>query len=175
LADTIRNETAAAFRDDGSVDTKCLVSKCPVFHSVWLETLRLSAASTAVRYIMEDTKVGNTVLPKGNALMYSARQLHLENNAFGNNHNEFDPLRFYNRPALEHISSFRPFGGGQTLCPGRHLAKHMLFTFVATTLRRYDLTLAFPQRFPRYKECKPSIGIISGHDDLIFEAKERIV
>jgi hypothetical protein len=51
----------------------------------------------------------------------------------------------------------------------------MLFTFVAITLRRYDLTLAFPQQFPRYKERKPSIGIISGHDDLIFEAKVRIV
>lgn len=124
---------------------------------------------------MEDTKVGSTLLPKGSALMYSARQLHLENNAFGNDHNEFDPFRFYNRPALERISSFRPFGGGQTLCPGRHLAKHIVFTFVAITLRRYDLTLSFPQRFPRYKECKPSIGIISGHDDLIFEAKARDV
>lgn len=175
LADTIRDETATAFCDNGSVDIQWLVSKCPVLQSVWLETIRLSAASSVVRYIQEDTKVGDIILPKGNALMYSARQLHLDNDAFGKDPNEFDPSRFYNRPALEHISSFRPFGGGQTLCPGRHLAKHMFFTLVAITLRRYDLTLAFPQRFPRCKERKPSIGIISGHDDLIFKATERCI
>lgn len=93
------------------------MSKCPIFHGVWLETLRLSAASTSVRYVMEDTQVGNTILSKDNALMYSARQLHSENNVFGNDHNEFNPFRFYNHPALQNLSSFHPFERNQMLCP----------------------------------------------------------
>lgn len=173
LADIIREETAPAFRADGSIDTEYLVKNCPKLNSIWLETLRLSAASTAVRYIVEDTKVGGTVLPKGNALMYSARQLHLDNPTFGDNHNEFDPMRFYNRPNLSRNQSYRPFGGGETLCPGRHLAKHAILTFVALSLRRYNFSLAFPQSFPRYKECKPAIGIINGCDDVIFRVEKR--
>ncbi|KAI9660714.1 MAG: hypothetical protein M1821_010066 [Bathelium mastoideum] len=173
LGTIIRAETAPALRSDGSIDTEYLVKECPKLNSIWLETLRLSASSTAVRYIVEDTKVGETVLPKGNALMYSARQLHLDNGAFGEKHNEFDPMRFYNRPSLGRDPSYRPFGGGETLCPGRHLAKHVVLTFVALSLRRYNFSLAFPQSFPRYKECKPAIGVIGGCDDLIFQVERR--
>lgn len=53
---------------------------------------------------------------------------------------------------------------------GRHSAKHVVFTFVAISLRRYDFVLAFSQQFPRYKENKTSTGIIIGHDDVILEA-----
>jgi len=173
LADMVRNETAPAFRSDGSIDTEYLVKECPHLNSIWLETLRLSASSTAVRYIVEDTRIGDTVLPKGNALMYSARQLHLDNSIFGENHNEFDHMRFYNRPNLQRNPNYRPFGGGDTLCPGRHLAKHVVLTFVALSLRRYNFSLAFPQSFPRYEECKPAIGIISGCDDLFLTVEQR--
>jgi cytochrome P450 len=173
LAGIIREETAPAFRNDGSIDTEFLVKKCPKLDSIWLETLRLSASSTAVRYINQDTKVGENVLPKGHALMYSARQLHLDNSTFGQHHNEFDPWRFMNRPSLQRDLSYRPFGGGETLCPGRHLAKHVVLTFVALSLRRYDFSLAFPQSFPRYEERKPSIGVISGCDDLYFTVEKR--
>ncbi len=173
LADIIRNETEPAFHSDGVIDTKYLVDKCPKLNSIWLETLRFAASSTAVRYIVEDTQVGHTILPKGNALMYSARQLHLNNDTFGENHDEFDAMRFYNQPGLRRNPSYRPFGGGDTLCPGRHLAKHVVFTFVALSLRRYNFSLAYPQPFPKYEESKPAIGIIGGSDDVFFHVQER--
>jgi hypothetical protein len=105
--------------------------------------------------------------------MYSARQLYLDNSTFGKNYYEFDPWRFLHHPSLQRDISYRPFGGGETLCLGRHFAKHVVITFVALSLRRYDFLLAFLQQFLRYRECKPAIGIISGCDDLYFLIKLR--
>lgn len=175
LADIIRDETAQAFRTDGSIDTDYLTKQCPKLNSIWLETLRLSASSTAVRYIVQPTKIGDSVLPKGHALMYSARQLHLDNPVFGKDHNDFDPWRFMHHPTLQRDVSYRPFGGGETLCPGRHLAKHVVLTFVSLCLRRYSFSLSAPQSFPRYQENKPAIGVISGCDDVQFRAERRLI
>jgi cytochrome P450 len=48
------------------------------------------------------------------------------------------------------IKSMRPFGGGATLCPGRHFARHAAVAFVATVVRRFDIQLVEGQ-----KEAKP--------------------
>lgn len=173
LVDIVREETAPAFSEDGSIDVEYLAKSCPRLNGIWLEALRLSASSTALRYITEDRWLGGYLLRKGRALMVSARQLHNDEAAFGVDAHEFKPERFLNSPHLQRSPSFRPFGGGKTLCPGRHLAKWMVFSFVATVFRRYDVGLAKPQSFPRYQECKPAIGIISGCDDLILKLKER--
>ena len=127
-----------------------------------------------MRYITQDEWLGNYLLRKGRALMISARQLHYDQTTFGANAANFDPFRFLNDPHLHRSNSFRPFGGGKTLCPGRHLSKWIVLSFVAIVFRRYDVRLAKPQPFPRYHESKPAIGIISGCDDLILDLKERI-
>ena len=48
------------------------------------------------------------------------------------------------------IKSMRPFGGGVTLCPGRHFAVNEIVTFIATVLRRFDIQLVEGQT-----EAKP--------------------
>jgi cytochrome P450 len=173
LIDIVREETTYAFREDGSLDVEFLAKSCPRLDSIWLEALRLSASSTALRYITEDRRLGGYLLRKGRALIVSARQLHYDEAAFGANAHQFDPNRFLNSPHLHRSPNFRPFGGGKTLCPGRPLAKWMVFPFVAIVFRRYEVRLAKPQNFPRYEECKPAIGIISGCDDLILKVRER--
>ncbi|KAG8165821.1 hypothetical protein KVR01_004373 [Diaporthe batatas] len=39
-------------------------------------------------------------------------------------------------------SSFFPFGGGETICPGRHLAKHQIFIVCALIVSQYELECA---------------------------------
>src|SRR5271170_3232598 len=48
------------------------------------------------------------------------------------------------------FKSVRPFGGGITLCPGRHFAGNESVAFIATALRRFDIQLVEGQ-----KEARP--------------------
>jgi len=173
LTSIIREETALAFKDDGSLDTFILVNRCPMLNSVWLETLRLYASVTAIRTINQNTQLGSNTLTKGGTIMFSARQLSHDAKVFGSNYESFDPLRFYRAPELQHSESFRPFGGGKLMCPGRHLAKHAILSFVAIMLRRFNVTLAFPQPFPRYFEAEPTIGIMDTHDEVFVQLEAR--
>jgi cytochrome P450 len=132
------------------------------------------ASSTSVKYITRDTQVGQYVLKKDRAIIISAHQLHVENEAFGENTTKYDSLRFYQNPRLEKSLSFRPFGGGKTLCPGRHLARHVSLSFVAIVFHHYNVSLAFPQAFPKCVEGKPAIGITGG-DDLYIQLEDRTV
>ena len=107
--------------------------------------------------------------------MVSARQLHFDKAAFGRDGFKFEPQRFYKDPGLQRSPSFRPFGGGVTLCPGRHLAKHTVLTFISLALHRFDITLASPQPFPQFEERKPIVGIMMGDDDLLLRLQVRSV
>lgn len=49
-------------------------------------------------------------------------------------------------PALKR-ASFRAFGGGETLCPGRHFASSTILAVVAIVVLRFDIT-PVSGRFP---------------------------
>ncbi|MCJ1428550.1 hypothetical protein MMC29_006460 [Sticta canariensis] len=83
LAKSIREEIQPAFDADGSFDSNYTYKSCPRLDSLWLETLRVSATSTAVRNITSNTTVGDKVLQKGTKLFISARQLHFSSIDFG--------------------------------------------------------------------------------------------
>ena len=78
-----------------------------------------------------------------------------------------------NNTRLGRSSSWRPFGEGQTLCPGRFAAQQTILTFVATLLHEFDLELAFPQSFPRVDEWRPVLGIMGSLDDVAITIKVR--
>lgn len=166
------NETAPAF-DNDQPNIKYLVEQCPLLKSIWLESLRLHSGITSVRHISEDTVIGGKVLRRGKKVMISGRQLHLDETVFGKDAQLFDPQRFFQNPNLEHHLSFRPFGGGATLCPGRILAKHVVFAFVALALHRFDIQLAMPQAFPRCDAKDAGFGITMSRDDLLLRLRTR--
>nr|POE61006.1 cholesterol 7-alpha-monooxygenase [Quercus suber] len=155
----------SAFHAGKATDTE-LIYRNQTLNAVWLEALRLSAASTALRGITQDFTLGDKVLRMGNQVLVSARQLHLRAQDFGQNIDDFDHKRFLDNPALERSAAFRPFGGGPTMCPGRLLAKYMTLNFVALVYHRFEVALDGPQQSPRYEEGKPSIGIMGGDGDL---------
>ncbi|KAI9694925.1 MAG: hypothetical protein M1822_000542 [Bathelium mastoideum] len=173
LVQWIRDETKLAFGETGKVNSEYIYHSCPKLNSLWLEALRVSAASTTIRTITRDTIVGGKLLKKGKKLLISARQLHFSSQEFGANVNGFDPTRFLKNPELHRSPAFRPFGGGFTECPGRFLAKYMVLNFVAIALHHFDLRLAAPQAFPKCQESKPSIGITAGDDDLYITFRRR--
>ena len=180
LQEALREESERAFSSaDGKVDVQYLSERCPKLDGVWNETIRMSAYSASVRYVTEDTLVGNRILRKGHRVMVPYRQLHFNEKVFGKSVNDFRPNRFVEDASLLRKSTWRPFGGGQTMCPGRFVAKNAVVTFIAMLFHRYELELAHEQRFPRAEMGNPVLGIMANKngDDLMvrFKAREKVL
>lgn len=103
------------------------------------------------------------------------RQLHLDPSVWG-----ADPLllqadRFAEHPKLQSSKSYRPFGGGNTLCPGRFLAKRGIAYAIAAILTKFEVDVDVDltqeaigrkakrrtgaMRFPGIDDTKPSPGV----------------
>lgn len=92
------------------------------------------------------------------------RQMLLDEKVFGSDANVFNHLRFLHNPALAKSPSFRPFGGGTNLCPGRALAQKEILWFVALAIGKLDLVLGEgcdgSHRNIPDQENNPYIGIL---------------
>ncbi|KAI0015223.1 putative cytochrome p450 [Xylariomycetidae sp. FL0641] len=175
LLNTLREETAAAFRDDELVDPAHLWAHCPVLDSVWNETLRLCSNAASVRRVDRDTVIGGKELRAGNRIMIPYRLLHFDARVYGADARDFRPQRFLEAMDdnnnnnkrkkgggdLTRGPSWRPFGGGKTLCTGRHAAKRATLLFAALLLRRFDVAVVGCPRPPRADLGRPVLGISS--------------
>lgn len=171
--DTLRSETAPAFGPDGTIiDLDHLHNRCPQLDAAWNETMRLHGAAASIRTVTADTVIGGRTLRAGRRLVIPYRQLHLEASIFGSDVRTFRPERFLTKKTesgerlrLEH---FRPFGGGSTICSGRHFSKRTVAIFVTLLLRRYDISMAGEkQSLPVEDEWRPVLGVADpkpGHE-----------
>jgi len=84
---------------------------------------------------------------------------------FGKDADNFVADRFVRDPAgLQHL---KPFGGGQTLCPGRHFARNEIMAFVATILQKFKISI-----LPGQTPAKP---LTSGANVGTFGPDQRIL
>lgn len=129
---------------------------------IWHETLRLSGWAASVRLITQDTTIGGKLLRKGNRVIVPHRLLHFDESIFGPEPHRFRPER-WNDKNLERSPSWRPFGGGQTMCSGRYLARFSATTFVAMLLQRFDVEMvgSSSPKMPVADEGRPVLGIMS--------------
>ncbi|TVY39478.1 7-alpha-hydroxycholest-4-en-3-one 12-alpha-hydroxylase [Lachnellula subtilissima] len=157
-----REETEPAFKEGQLVDNVYIQepTNCPVVDQIWHETLRLSGWAASVRLITEDTVIGGKLMSKGNRVMVPHRLLHFDESIFGENPQAFCPER-WQKEGLARSPSWRPFGGGQTMCSGRFLARYSVTTFVATLLQRFDVELVGNPPMPQADEGRPVLGIMS--------------
>lgn len=101
--------------------------------------------------------------------------MHLNQKLFGDYAEEFDAERFLKNKALATSKSYKPFGGGSTMCPGRFVARAEIYTFITLVLHRFDAALSpgaggGEQAFPALDRKKPSLGVmgpIKGQDVLV--------
>ena len=128
-----RKEISPALRDDENIDIESLNRSCPVLNAAFNETLRMSAFSGSVRFVMDATNLGCKRLQPG------SRLLHFDKEIFGKNADDFDPFRFLQNEQRTHASNIRPFGGGRTMCPGRVAARQSVMAFVARLLHKFDV------------------------------------
>ncbi|KAJ4299052.1 hypothetical protein N0V90_004296 [Kalmusia sp. IMI 367209] len=147
--DTCREEVLAqvVHGNDGdgnalrTVDITALKAACPLLHSAFREVLRLEAIGTGVRGVAEDHLLDGKYLLKKDALIFMPLvSQHFDHERWGADAEEYCYDRFTDktRPRVNNVS-FRSFGGGTTLCPGRHFVTTELLAFAAMLLLRFEI------------------------------------
>jgi cytochrome P450 len=112
----------------------------PVLLSTFQEVLRIHTISISARLVMEGHLLDEkSLLKKESMLMISGLVQHTSSASFGSNVDSFDHRRFLPGKRDHNPVAFRGFGGGSTLCPGRHLATTKILTFTALMILRCDV------------------------------------
>lgn len=95
--------------------------------------------------ILEDHLLDDQfLLKKGNILLIPGVVQHQDRSVWGDNVNEFYHKRFVEgtggRKGSRRLNpvAFRGFGGGSTLCPGRHFAATEIMAFAALFILRFE-------------------------------------
>ena len=152
LLSALRNELNAILETqftkdfvEKKLDVRRLKNECPLLNSTFKEVLRLHASSLSSRFVTEDTTVkGDIFLKKGSVVHIPSAILHRNPDHWGPEVNSFNSLRFlkqenFGAPRQKQSLAFRPFGGGTTLCPGRHFATTEILSIVAMILLQFEV------------------------------------
>lgn len=147
-----------------TLDVAKVKEKCPLFVSTFQEVLRLRSHGSTIRLVLRDTLLQERyLLKKDGVVMIPAASLHSDPAVWGPTAGDFNPYRFIKKPSELQPNSraptdatapnnnlarsqnrvpngaFRVFGGGTSLCPGRHLASTELLAIVAMLVMRYEM------------------------------------
>ncbi|KAI4273322.1 MAG: hypothetical protein L6R38_006366 [Xanthoria sp. 2 TBL-2021] len=167
LREAVKEEVNAAWKSE-HLDVKSLCANATVLDGTFHECLRLSAGAMMGRKVLEATRIGDKILKPGGTVLVPSRQLHSNANVWGTDHQQFSETRFAKNGSLVRHSSYRPFGGGVSLCPGRKLAREQVFTLVAILIHRFDVRLSHDkkQKFPQLNVSTPALGVTGPAKDM---------
>ena len=158
LLQDIRNElstvTSKYSEGQGTVfhrlDIAKMKDRCPLLPSVFLETLRTRSTGSSIRRVRQDFMLADRYLLKeGSMLQMPFSFIHENESLWGKAAREYDPRRFIKAldasdncgktQAAIKPGAFRGFGGGTTLCPGRHFAMAEITSALAMLAMRFDI------------------------------------
>ena len=162
-------------------DAAAIRERCPHLLSASHEVLRYVGASTSTLIVHEDIYIDDRYLLKQGALVQiSATAIHSDPHIWGPDAAAFDPERLLNlnlnKPSNNnnnkvHPSAYRTFGGGGTLCPGRHLASDEVLVFTAMFLWGLDVEFV-SRRLPR-RDDTDMLSVTKPREDLLLRLSRR--
>ncbi|KAL8775481.1 MAG: hypothetical protein Q9203_003801 [Teloschistes exilis] len=139
-----------------TLDITGIKQNCPTLTSTYQEVLRQRTLAAEIRQVMQDTMLDNTyLLKKGGTIIMPSAVVHTDPAVWGPDALDFNHKRFAVKAGSSSTLSltpqqkgvkrpnpkaFRVFGGGTTLCPGRHFATTEILAMVLMFIMRYDLT-----------------------------------
>ncbi|OTB03618.1 hypothetical protein M426DRAFT_321542 [Hypoxylon sp. CI-4A] len=128
---------------------------CPTLVAVYRECLRLGSDTYSTRLVKQDYMLADRYFLKKNAVVQIAGGvIHADARIWGDDVAEFNHRRFLDNDNNSnnnnkksqaknsnayHPAAFRAFGGGKTLCPGRHFAMNEILAFVALVVLQFDM------------------------------------
>lgn len=147
---------------------------CPLLYSTWQEVLRIHALGAGARYILEDIMLEDTfLLRKGMVVQMPTAVMHNDVAAWGENVKDFQPRRFLKQNSTsrggfkQNLSAYRPFGGGVSMCPGRHFVTLETMALAACMLSRFDLIPVDGQwNIPRQKQESLATNVFPPEKDI---------
>lgn len=136
--------------------------KCHLLHSTFQELLRFHAKGAGARYVREDTMLDDRyLLKKGMIVQMPMAVMHFDPTIWGAGAEEFKPDRFLKKSddqrnhklnsetrlksseekkdTKQILTGYRPFGGGASLCPGRHFVTLEALALTAIMVLRFDI------------------------------------
>ena len=119
--------------------------KCHLLHSTFQEVLRVHAQGAGARFVCEDTMLDNQyLLKRGMVVQMPIAVLHSNPSFWGSSANQFQPRRFLKQKDAEgafkaNSPAYRPFGGGASLCPGRHFVTLEAMALTAYLVLNFDI------------------------------------
>ena len=146
---------------------------CPLLYSTWQEVLRVHALGSGSRYILEDVMLeDHYLLCKGMVVQMPMAVMHSDAAAWGEDVKEFQPRRFIKNTTgkggfKQNVTAYRPFGGGASMCPGRHFVTLEVMGMVACMLARFDLVPVDGQwNIPRQKQESLATNVFPPEKDI---------
>lgn len=179
--------------------------KCLLLHSTFQELLRFHAKGASARYVREDTMLDEQyLLKKGMIVQMPMAVMHFDPTIWGADAEEFKPGRFLKKSddqrrlklngemrfkptgekdSKQNLTGYRPFGGGASLCPGRHFVTLEALALTAIMVLQFDIEPVNrewsipPQKqeslatnvFPPAYDIKVTIGRRKGTEDANWE------
>ena len=129
---------------------------CPLLHSTFQELLRVHALGSSARYILDDVMLDDRfLLRKGMIVQMPMAVMHSDPTAWGDDVTEFQPRRFMKTKNMykKNLTAYRPFGGGASLCPGRHFVCLETMALAAVMVARWEIRpVEGGWRVPRQKQ-----------------------
>ncbi|EFJ06388.1 hypothetical protein SELMODRAFT_186869 [Selaginella moellendorffii] len=120
-------------------------SKLKIVGMVLNETLRLyPPAVFLVRTAMEDTKLGNLMVPEGTGVLVPILSILHDKEVWGEDANEFNPQRFADgvANASKHPFAFLPFSHGPRVCLGQGFALMEAKVALTMILHRFSFEIS---------------------------------
>lgn len=159
LLSIVREEIAQIVQEDNSNDNYAhpvkyrlnitdLKDRCPILVAVYRECLRLGSDNYSTRMVKENTLLADRYfLKKGAVVQIAGGVIHADESIWGDKVEDFNPSRFLEpkqqsgnvKQAQIHPAAFRAFGGGKTLCPGRHFAMNEILSLVSLVVLMFDI------------------------------------
>lgn len=178
--------------DERVINISNLKAKALLLNSVLREVLRVYAPVSSVRLVLEDTIIADQyLLKKGSIVQIPAAAVHTDKRIWGFDVGEFNPRRFeksINGTFVEngsespekkekpvHPSAFRGFGGGSSLCPGRHFAQTEILAFTAMMALGFELGPVEGDKLvlPKPLEMTLPLSVYKAEKDLMVNIRLR--
>ncbi|KAL9446051.1 hypothetical protein AB3S75_013847 [Citrus x aurantiifolia] len=117
------------------------LSDLKLVNMILSETLRLYPPTVhLMRKTSQRRKLGDIDVPAGTQLYLALTAVHHDTDLWGENANEFNPLRF--NESRKHLASYFPFGLGPKICVGQNLAMAEAKLVLAVIIRLYTFVLS---------------------------------
>ena len=165
--------------------------KCHLLHAAFQEMLRIHAQGANSRYVREDTMLDSRyLLKKGMVVQLPMAVMHSDPSIWGSDVKDFQPRRFLKQHdadtkksgassveegnKFKQSTAYRPFGGGSSMCPGRHFVTLEVMVLTAYIVLQFDMVPTNgPWHIPAQKQESMATNVFPPEKDIRVRATRR--